>query len=315
MIHRNKRLFNKEAIRNTVSKLLMDRDIKNITRIDKGLSTNVFRVEGKCVYYARIASSLEESYTPECLIHSYLTKIGVKVPQIVCHEDFCQLLGGHSICITSSIEGKEVSQTKSTSSVLFQAGKDLSRIHSLRFSFFGPIERYVRGIDEIRGRFCSFEEFLFDRYPFHIGKLLDADIINIDEFKFLSKVPENNIFEIEQGSLLHGDLSGDHIFQKGNKYSGIIDFSDAKVGSRYLDLAYFKINNGDLFEDLLNGYLDDSEFSKEDFVKLQLTTLVLGVRILSYCLDDYDFIERSILRRRRSSFRNILEELYFSKDL
>lgn len=308
MIHTNKKYFHIEKLREVVSMLIPEKEVKSIERVDKGISSNIFKLEGDERLFLRITSSLEESYTPEYLIHQNLREIAVKVPKIICHKDFYEPLGGHSLLITSEIEGSTISET-SGEEVLYEAGVDLAKIHSLSFDSFGYIKRYSKEINKIQGTFHSYREFLFNKYYVHLDKIYQEGIINRERYMFLNKLPDRVTLEIKYGSLLHGDLSSEHIFENKGTYAGIIDFSDSKIGSRYLDLGYFKINNRNLFKNLLRGYVSDSKVNTVDFRLLSITTVILGVRMLSYAVDDSLYIDKDIFKRRRDSFDAELDAL------
>jgi aminoglycoside phosphotransferase (APT) family kinase protein len=300
----NYKKFDILLLQKKISEILPKNRTRNIVQINEGFSTNIFKIVGEKIYYLRVPGSPKENLTPEYLIHKKLSKNKVKVPQIVYYENFCNELDGHSLMITSSIHGQSLLDTRYNKKIIYEAGIELAKINSFKFKGFGAISKFKRNTTKVSGLWKTHEGFLLRDFKEKLEKIYDAKIVTNSQINLIESFLENNkkLINIDSGNLAHGDFNLVHIFQSNNKYTGIIDFGDAKISNQLYDLAYFKICNRDLFEMLFDGYKSQIKLPNNHKEILKMMTIIVGVRIISSDLGDIEFINKKIFYNKKKSF-------------
>lgn len=295
MLHPNQLEISREKLSHLLRLSRLDADIQ---RVNSGVSTNVYKISrDNTIYYLRIATDLAESMQSEVMIHQLLGSIGVSVPSVESHENFSDVLDGHSYIVTSEIRGAALSTLPSSPrEVLFSAGADLAKINMHQLNGFGGVLRFEKDIDEIKGYLTSFEEFVSRDFAKNLESLLSSRLITDTDIPILEYI-SNQVSLLTPnglGYLAHGDFSSQHIFADNGEYSGIIDFGDAKVANDVYDLAYFKLQNRDSFNYLTEGYKQQTDIGEDCLFRVSLTALLIGVRVLFYHIEDHKYKGESL---------------------
>ncbi len=272
----------------TIKRLLIDTPFSNsfISRVNEGVSTDVFKLVGKQgVSYLRILP-FDELSLPQVTAHKLLLDKKILVPQILLSKDNCEDINNRSYMIVSEIHGNSLFNTLGEISesqikeILFNAGKDLTKINDVPVSKFGPI------IDVENKSFIGlsndYKEINITSATLAIKYLVERGAMTVKTSEKILNILEKNkkIFEIQLSWLNHGDFDLSHIYQKDGVYSGLIDFGDIRGGSKYQDLAHYKIFSNVYFDSLLEGYM--SVFLPENDYRNNITVeaLICAVNIL-----------------------------------
>jgi fructosamine-3-kinase len=296
--------INIPPIESLINSIIPKNNTHNIERTSHNFSTIVFKIIGNKIFYLRIAVDKKENFTPETLIHSKLIELGLKVPEIIFFENFSAKLNGHSFMLIPDIGGIQMNNDI-FKEVIYEAGKRLAKINSLQFKGFGMIERFSNDISEIKGSKENHIDFILNFYKEKLLKICRNNIITDCDVTRLENFIEQNkhLLDIDRGNLVHGDFNLNHIFQKDGVLSGIIDFGDAKISNQFYDLAYFKICNRNYFEDLFDGYKQNIVLPENWENILKITTLIVGIRIISSEIDNINFVDNKILKEKIKSFK------------
>lgn len=302
--------INIPLIESLINSIIPKNNTHTIERTSHNFSTIVFRIIGNKIFYLRIAVDKKENFTPETLIHSKLIELGLNVPEIIFFENFSSKLNGHSFMLIPDIGGVQINNNV-FKEVIYEAGKGLAKINSLHFNGFGMIERFSKNISEIKGSKENHIDFILNFYKEKLLKIYKNNIITNCDITRLENFIEQNkhLLDIDKGNLVHGDFNLNHIFQKDGVLSGIIDFGDAKISNQFYDLAYFKICNRNYFEDLFDGYKQNIVLPENWENILKITTLIVGIRIISSEIDNINFVDNKILKEKVKSFKKEVESL------
>jgi Ser/Thr protein kinase RdoA (MazF antagonist) len=101
------------------------------------------------------------------------------------------------------------------------------------------------------------------------------------ERKYLRYVGEKSgSFEPGNPCLSHGDFDPSHIYSKGGKYQGIIDFGDIRCTSIYHDLAHFFVYARKDFPTLLAGYETVTDLGPNYLDRIRFVAIIFGLRKL-----------------------------------
>ena len=245
-----------------------------LERVSSGLSTYVYRIQhDEKTYYLR-ALPEDASFAAEAKAHEIMSERGVSLPKVLFYEHK-NLLVDKSLMLTSEIPGRCVSHGDTNiSGVLFDAGKQLAVINSVKVTGFGWIDRDIH--NTLTGKNLIFEEYFYET--------LYRDIDSLQQYGFdpdyIKALLDGAypILDITDSSLVHGDFDYSHIYHLDNQYTGIIDFGEIR-GSHYLyDLGHFKLhdeNNG--FQYLAKGYNEIRKLTEDDYIKIDLLALFVGL--------------------------------------
>jgi len=249
---------------------------------DAGVSTEVYKlIRDKDVFYLRIADE-GENMSSEALVHKLLTEKGVKVPKVLCCEDFNKKLG-RSYMITSEIVGVPLKKDKkATRESLLEVGKQLALINSIPVKGFGWLDRNKPNAQELVGCYSTYEEFALnqERISNMLDYLVEKGVFSrpLSE-KYLCYVNDNKnlLANCDQAYLAHGDFSIPHIFFQNGEYVGIIDFGDIRCTSIYHDLAHFYTYNREYFEGVLEGYKTVKKLESDCMSKIEFVAMLFAV--------------------------------------
>lgn len=272
--------------------ILKDEEVLDCQPLQEGMSSHVFQITTENEkYYLRIATQDYESYFLEKLAHEELLKRGVKVPKIKYFEEKNRQIN-RSILLTEEIKGEQVESQKNNlsnkevSEILFSAGKDLAKIHSIPVTGYGPISREP-GDKSLIADSTKYEDFvlwdineameLWRKHSDFTLKESDEILAIADTFR--------NLFKDTKPILAHGDFGLEHIYAEKGKYTGIIDFGDIRGASIYHDLANFLIySNRESYELLLDGYGAINDPKREN--KLLMESLFILIQNFRFRCDE-----------------------------
>lgn len=267
----------------TVAKKYLN-NIIGVERVPKGTSTYVYRVTTKSgTYYMRFLPE-NASFAAEVLVHDTLYAAGVSVPRVIGFEHKNEHTG-LSLMLLDEIPGNCLEDDRPQTNlqgILREAGRQLAIIHSIPVNGFGWIDR--KSYDTLKGEKASFDkyfsEYLNDdlktlcQYPFS-----DTEIIQITDLMMTAQ----QMLNVQNAVLVHGDFDISHIFHSACKYSGIIDFGEIRGNNRLFDLATFVgfYQARTIYSYLLEGYCEITHLVDEDLYAAELMALFIILRILS----------------------------------
>ena len=234
----------------------------------------------------RISRQGKNNFETEEKVIRLVRMAGVPAPKVLLIEQAPSESENLTFCIEEKIEGEPLlslmdSMDKSTlKSIASEAGEVLSKINGISVDNFGPLDGsrffktwgdYIFNIEKRRGGITA------------AGKLvgLRTSLIN-KAFELLRKNEE--MFQIKDAHLLHGDFGPKHLLIMDNHITGILDFEGAKGGDPVRDLAWLNFFYSDSFSiDWLKvGYENKDIFNKDFDLKMKLYRLHLGLDLLEY---------------------------------
>ena len=261
----------------------------------EGISTYVYRIacQGE-IFYLRVLPEEDASFASEVTVHTQLRRGQVKVPDIIYFEH-CNDLLQRSIMVTTEIKGQPISDSYSLSKealegILIEAGQDLARINSVTVEGYGWIKR-GRGDGEcLHAQWPVHRSFALEFWEVDLAYLRNA-VLTASEIVRLECVLAryNDWLDVEQGYLAHGDLDATHIYQEDGQYSGIIDFGEIRGASRYYDLGYFHMRDGErvparLAPSLIHGYREIVPLPSGYDHRVCFASLLINIRALARSL-------------------------------
>ena len=165
---------------------------------------------------------------------------------------------GKNYLIESFLDGKKPERNK-PEEFFFSLGKNLKKIHKIKMSGFGELQKNGKG--EHKNPRDFLDSLIKQTFP----RLKKIKSFNKKLLKHLEKfIYENiNFFDEKKSFLLHFDLTPDNILIKNNKLVGIIDFGDVNCGPVEYDFGklYLEISNK-MFKSVLEGYKEKLDMKK-----------------------------------------------------
>lgn len=263
-----------------ILKILTEKLGEDITirRTQNGVSSTVFAVDRHDkTDYLRIGYDEQESYHLDTALAERLTALGAKIPRTVFFEEFNNALR-RSIILTTGIPGEPIIGVEVEDTVLYDAGVDIAKLASIPAKGFGRISRR-QGDRDFVGENPNYCDLLKNRLPQQTEVLTNLGLLDqnqvADLYAILEKYKSHP--EFAEGHLANGDFSKHHIFSKDGEYTGIIDFGDLSSGSRFYDLATYKIYENTGFEALLEGFrsVEDLPEDFEEIINYEIIFQVL----------------------------------------
>ena len=260
----------------------------NFSKVDEGVSTNVYKLEKDGdVYYLRILSQGENAST-QVLAHQLLLEQGVHVPAVESYEDI-NLNVRQSYMIVQDIGGSaletqiEEGVAPDSDPVLFAAGQDLAKMQGVPVQGFGKIMQNEPGQTELKAKFKNNPEFILSKFDDIIDELEVAGVIDGELTRTVrdAVASHRELLDCEEAVLAHGDLDLSHIFSEGDEYKGIIDFGDMRGASPFYDLAYFRFRSGTKYlPKLIEGYQSVKSLGDNYDARIQIEGLIIAVKKL-----------------------------------
>lgn len=225
-------------------------------RANKGVSTEVYRMERSGeVFYLRVAKE-GESMANEAKAHELCQVAGALVPEIVHFEEKNEVLE-RSLMITRDVGGSCVENMRGEipRNLLVDAGKNLAKINSVSVPGIGYIDK-ESGVGFV-GSGKNYGDFILKDVDEKIEQLARLGILDGETAELAAGFVRRNtkmMLGYEKGWLAHGDFDMTHVYAVGGKLTGFIDLGDIRAASKYHDLAHFYMYSPEYFSSLVEGY-------------------------------------------------------------
>ena len=239
----------------------------SISNVSATSSPNAFQVEadGQRVIAKIAPTDRPGAVLVESWAYSKCAEAGVRAPAVLAVSSEPEL------AIFSRLSGESLWSRNDTTPEqfgrgIFEAGRDLRKLHSVKVRGFGEIVPVGDGVAGAAGRWCPYLDIAIGTAIPYLAEnqLLHVRLVEklTNQLRAVQALVATND---DCGVLLHGDLEGGHIFlHRDGTYEGMIDFGQAHSGYPLWDLARVGLWDGQpAFEAALNGYGPDL-FSDEE---------------------------------------------------
>lgn len=285
--------IDERVVRDLAARLTPGDGAPLVERTETGGSTPVFRVRrGGTTFFLRLAESAAASLVPEAWVHARLRERGVRVPAVVGFAPFDPGVG-RSALLTTEIPARPIGDElagPARRAVLVAAGRDLAVVHSLPVDGFGWVARDGPP-DRPRAEHPTQRAIALDGFAGHLARL-GGGPLSAEETRAIERVVADRAVWLDEGvaCLAHGDLDASHLFHRGGRFAGIIDFGEIRGADRCYDLGHFALHDGErspepLLPDLLAGYRAVASLPLDADRRIDLWALLIGVRALARGLD------------------------------
>lgn len=264
-----------------------------VERTAAGISTQVYRLRrGTEVLYLRVAEEQAAHFAPEVYVHTLLRAQGALVPAIVFYVPYHAPLD-RSILVTSEIPGTPLGQhplDAATAAVLRAAGRDLALINQVPVTGFGWITRETEIVTRLTAEHARYREFALERFEDYLTLLGQQVLTGREVVAIRAALTRHDAYmNVAQAGLAHGDFDVSHIYQHEGRYSGIIDFGEIRGTDSFYDLGHFNLQDGEtlpalLLPALLDGYREVTPLPTDHLARINVVSLVIGVRALARSL-------------------------------
>ena len=262
-------------------------------RIIEGEINEVYEVttKDKQVVIVRISRLKHPRFDAEKKAIRLALMAGVPAPKVLLIEKTKKDKESLTFCVEEKIEGEPLKKImnkiskKELQSIISEAGKMLSQIHTVKVNRIGGFDR-----NESYG---SWDEYIINKTTKRKEKILvaakkagiKANLLE-DAFSILSRNKKH--MRISTPKLIHGDYSLKHFLVRKNHIVGIIDFENAKGGDPIFDFAWFNFFNGNEIpiEWLKQGYNNRRVFNKYFDIKMRLYRLNLALILIDYYVSE-----------------------------
>ncbi len=272
---------NLEALIDQVKKEL-GTDSVTLEPVNKGVMSKVFVVKtNHDDFILRFDKAAQSRYPLEAWAMDKVREIGIPTPRSI-STGTIELGPEEKInyMLQEKLIGKALSDDLSANieKVLEQTGEKLKLMHSIKLDRFGHVTPEKVGI--VR----SWPEFIFYHFKSTNSDYLEeVDFLTAEEIDKATYLINERIsnFNLNQGYMLHVDLSLDHIFCSNEELEGIIDFQNVGSGDPLYDIATFEFYSDTDYPDknystaLLKGY--GLERTKEVNASLAFYKLCLAI--------------------------------------
>ena len=278
-----------------------------------GGSTPVWRVdteaiqdnEGGETFYLRLAEEPGERRTGEVRVHQLLHAAGVLIPDVVAWEDRPPELD-RAATLTRAVHGlplKELAQAipaDDVAAIAWAAGRDLAAIAATPVDGFGWIALPDAMTGTLRAEHPTRSAWVAG-YDAALDEVIAAGLVASGRLPALRAAyadwrdPSAGSPSTSAARLAHGDFDATHIFCMAGslpgspaRYTGIIDFGEARGADPCYDLGHALLHDGEdgtppIFPALLDGYRDRAGSTPItvglDAIRIQ--AIAIGVRHLA----------------------------------
>jgi len=222
-------------------------EVESIVRIERGWDSTVFELNGEWIVRVPRRAEVREWLRKEAALLPLLApELPVPVPEVAAFEDTDEtfFLAYHKL------PGEPLNgalQVGGEAALAGEVGSFLAALHA----FPGAART---GLREITAADWLVEQEAFTVRCEKVLRLLDESERRRAEGMFarqLSRFPDLEL------ALLHADLGAEHILCRGETVTGVIDWSDARVGDPALDFAWLLHGAGEPFaQALLSAYTE-----------------------------------------------------------
>ena len=203
-----------------------------VERVADGVSTVVHRVRtGGRTWYLRFGEEPDDDLWTDAELHARLLAAGVPVPRFaaVTHVPDADRWAG----LTTEVPGGPLTDVRDAPAVLEAAGRHLRTVNSFPVEGFGFVRRRGPGWP-LRAEFGTHEEFvrshLPDPWPGRLVALLTADELD----RCAGLVAEQAALDVP-ARLVHGDFDVTPVFCVGDRFTGLVDFGEARGAEPWFD--------------------------------------------------------------------------------
>jgi aminoglycoside phosphotransferase (APT) family kinase protein len=259
----------------------------DVARVPEGVSTFVYRItRGGERFYLRLLPEIGASFAPEVHAHAVLRARGAAVPEVIAYEHRHPAVG-LSTMLTTEVPGEPLSRLADDgkrAAILFDAGRDLAIINSVPVAGFGWIARDSPVVTALGAASPTNRAFLLDNLDRDLAVLVERGLAR-DACATIERAVGRStvLLDTHQGWLAHGDFDPTHIYGRGGRYTGIIDFGEMRGTDRAYDLGHFALRawEADRPSDLgalLAGYSAVSPLPPDMGHRITLAAVLIGVR-------------------------------------
>lgn len=165
---------------------------------------------------------------------------------------------------------------KIPSSVHFELGRIMRRVHKIKTEEFGPFDIYGSGI------YPSWKKYIYCNFDKHIRQCLKIGTIDKKQFTIIRNlfIKNDGVFDKVTPTLLHGDLSNHNVFTDGKKITALIDWEDSVSGDPIFDIAYFGSGcylHNEWLEAFLRGYQSIHSLNRDFWLRYWLYFLRISL--------------------------------------
>ena len=269
--------------------------VRRVERVTEGASTWVYRImRGDETFYLRVLPEVGASFAPEVAIHSQARKLGVKAPDVLWYEQYHEPLG-RSVMVITAVPGYPLSQPsglgqRELDAILIEAGQDIARINTLPVEGFGWLSRKSDSMT-LRAPESSYRAFALGQWEADLTYLAASKTLSLAEVEQLRQTCAryDGWLAASGGVVAHGDFDTTAIYQRDGRYTGIIDFGEARGANRWYDLGHYHMRDGEYLaaptmRPLVCGYGEVQALPEACGRRICFASLLINVRALSRSL-------------------------------
>ncbi len=255
-------------------------------RVREGVSTRVYRIRRDDeVFYLRVLPEEGASFAPEARVHQILRERNAKVPEVVYFEHYNEAIG-RSVMVTTEIPGGPIGRRgveRDLAGVLAGAGRDLAIVNGIGVEGFGWIARDGSEVGRLTAESPTYRAAFLEPFVEDVA-LLAAGVLERGEVAALRALVARDgpRLAVARGALAHGDFDATHIYWRGGRYSGIIDFGEIRGADPYYDLGHFLLHDCQTLPRrelpaLLAGYAEVTPLPADGEGRIRLAALLIGI--------------------------------------
>jgi aminoglycoside phosphotransferase (APT) family kinase protein len=244
----------------------------------------------------RISRERKPYYFQEKWALKKLKSVGVPVPEILFIKYLHVNNQDLSMCLMNKVEGEPLERgavdfnllsTEEKKVYIFQAGKLLSKIHSIKTEGFGWITG--EGVAQYKTPDKLIDGF-FEKMP-HMFEIAQKESLDNKVIEKAFRVADDfrELYSKSSPHLNHGDYSHKHFMVKNEKIVSIIDW-----GSIRSDTPIYDFVNWDYWfshyiptEWLKDGYEDKTIFNSDFETILHTIRVIKGIEVMEWYFNKY----------------------------
>ncbi len=302
---KHKRLFNapdsiiQAAIHKATGSTIITKN-----RLIKGESNEVHAIKTETgqEVVIRIHHQGDSAFESERWAIEQCRKVGVPVPDVLFVGDFDDNGKPLSICVESKIPGVSMGQLPTDSTtipdLLREAGKILSKIHSIGIRGFGDLNKDGEGKDTSMAGVFMNEYFDQDALLSHTHDL-EIDPALLSQALEILKAGADK-YKGLPSQLTHNDFAPKHLLTMDNKITGVLDFENVGGGDPVRDFARWKFFFPETFpiKHLMEGYENSDLFGADYEERFNLWKLQVGLSGLRYYAEEQNPVGIKLSKNR-----------------